>query len=76
MDDKTKEVPKKQEGTYYDCIFSHSTNKKIDSIIKDFGLEKDFNDAYHCTLTYSKVKRIKLKTSKEIPAYKKRRSGI
>ena len=70
MDDKTKEVPAKQEGTYYDCVFSHSTNKKIDSIIKDFGLEKDFNDAYHCTLTYSKVKRIKLKTSKGTPQKK------
>ena len=61
---------KKQEGTYYDCIFSPASNKKIDSIIKAMGLTKDFNDAYHCTLTYSKVKRIHLKTSKGLKQHK------
>ena len=61
---------KKQEGTYYDCIFSPATNKKIDSIIKAMGLTKDFTDAYHCTLTYSKVKKIHLKTSTGMKQHK------
>lgn len=51
-------------GTYSDIIFSSESNKKFDKIIKSFGLEKDFTDAYHCTLTYSKKKLPFLKTSK------------
>ena len=52
------------KGTYADIIFSKESNKKFDNIIKSFGLEKDFNDEYHCTLTYSKKPVPYLKTSK------------
>lgn len=54
----------KTQGTYADVIFSIASNKILDKIIKEFGLEKDFKDAYHCTLTYSKKKVPYLKTSK------------
>ena len=63
MSDKKESKFQSKEGTYYDCVFSKSTNEKIDKIIDSFGLEKDFTDAYHCTLTYSKVKKVTLKTS-------------
>ena len=53
-------------GTYADVIFSKASNKKFDEILKDFGLKKDFNDAYHCTLTYSKKYLPYLKTSKGV----------
>jgi hypothetical protein len=52
------------QGTYADIIFSKESNKKLDSIIKSFGLKKDFTDAYHCTLTYSSKPVPFLKTSK------------
>ncbi len=58
-------------GTYMDIIFSKESNNKFDEIIKAFGLEKDFTDAYHCTITYSKKKVPFLKTSKG----KKQRNG-
>lgn len=51
-------------GTYSDVIFSQNTNKKIDKLIKDLGLVKDFTDKYHCTITYSKKYLPYLKTSK------------
>ena len=54
----------KSTGTYADIIFSKESNKKLNDIIKSFGLEKDFTDEYHCTLTYSKKKLPYLKTSK------------
>jgi len=52
------------KGTYADIIFSKNSNKKLDNIIKEFGLEKDFTDAYHTTITYSKIPVPFLKTSK------------
>lgn len=57
-------IDRKITGTYMDIIFSKESNKKFDSILKDFGLEKDFNDKYHCTLIYSKKVVPFLKTSK------------
>ncbi len=57
---------KEQPGTYSDVVFSKESNKKLESITKAFGLKKDFNDEYHCTLTYSKKKVPYLKTSKGI----------
>ena len=61
---------KTPDGTYSDVIFSTSSNKKIDKLIKDLGLEKDFTDAYHCTLTYSKKYLPYLKTSKGVKQVK------
>ena len=58
-----EKIVKKPKGTYYDVVFCKKSNKKIDNIIKALGLEKDFNDAYHCTLTYSKKRKTTLKTS-------------
>ena len=57
---------KKQKisGTYYDCTFSDLSNKKIDNILKELGLKKDFKDDYHCTLIYSKKYIPHFKTSK------------
>ncbi len=52
------------KGTYYDVVFSKASNKKIIEILKEFGLTKDFNDDFHCTLVYSKTVCTKLKTSK------------
>jgi len=52
-----------KSGTYYDIVFNSASNKKLDNIIKELGLTKDFNDAYHCTLTYSKKRKTTLKTS-------------
>jgi len=46
-----------KSGTYYDIVFNSASNKKLDNIIKELGLTKDFNDAYHCTLTYSKKRK-------------------
>ena len=51
-------------GTYMDVVFSKESNKKLDEIIKSFGLEKDFTDAYHTTIVYSKKEIPLLKTSK------------
>jgi len=44
----------KQTGTYVDVIFDKEGTKLLNSIIKSFGLTKDFTDAYHCTIAYSK----------------------
>ena len=43
-----------QTGTYMDVIFSSTSNALLDEIIASFGLTKDFNDEFHCTITYSK----------------------
>ena len=56
----------KTKGTYQDVVFSTASNKKLDSIIKHINLEKDFTDAYHCTITYSKIPVPYLKTSKDV----------
>lgn len=50
------------KGTYVDVIFDKEGNDKLDKIIKAFGLEKDFKDAYHCTIAYSKKPIPKFKT--------------
>jgi len=55
---------KAPDGTYMDVVFGSSTNKLFDKIIKEFGLEKDFKDDYHCTIIYSKKYLPYLKTSK------------
>lgn len=55
-----------KNGTYYDIIFDAKSNKKLEDITKALGLEKDFNDDYHCTLTYSKKRKTTLKTSKGV----------
>jgi len=43
-----------QTGTYMDVTFSNRSNKIFNEIIKSFGLTKDFNDEFHCTIAYSK----------------------
>jgi len=43
-----------QTGTYMDVVFSEKSNALLDEIISSFGLTKDFNDEFHCTITYSK----------------------
>ncbi len=62
-------------GTYYDVIFSKTSNDKIDDIIKELGLTKDFKDAFHCTLVYSKTLCTKLKTSKGTKQAKDKKTG-
>jgi 2'-5' RNA ligase len=61
---------KKSGGTYHAVEFSKESVKKINEILKDFGLEKDFTDSFHCTLTYSKKKIPFLKTSKNMKQVK------
>ena len=55
---------KKWIGTYSDVIFSKASVKKIDEMLKDLNLKKDFNDDFHCTLIYSKKPLPFYKTSK------------
>lgn len=50
-------------GTYVDVIFDKKGNELLDSIIKSFGLTKDFKDEYHCTIAYSKKRIPTFKTS-------------
>ncbi len=57
---------KTPSGTFMDVIFSSSTNKMFDEILKTIDLKKDFTDDYHCTITYSKKLLPNLKTSKGV----------
>jgi hypothetical protein len=54
----------KTGGTYVGVEFSDSTIKLFNDILKEFGLTKDFDDKFHCTLVYSKKKLNWFKTSK------------
>lgn len=49
-------------GTYMAVKFCQESNNKLIEIIKSFGLEKDFNDEFHCTITYSKKELVGFKT--------------
>ncbi len=50
-------------GTYVDVLFDKEGTILLNKIIKDFGLTKDFTDAYHCTIAYSKKPIPKFQTS-------------
>lgn len=39
---------------YIDITFDSESNRLLNQIIKDLGLVKDFTDAFHCTIAYSK----------------------
>jgi len=54
------------KGTYSDIIFSEKSNKLLDYILEYYNLKKDFKDAYHCTLIYSKKHILNYKTSKGV----------
>jgi len=49
---------------YVGVMFSSESNRLLNQILKDLGLQKDFNDNFHCTIAYSK-KNFKFKLPNE-----------
>jgi 2'-5' RNA ligase len=50
---KIKEEELRTKIGYVDVLFSSESNRLLNNIIKDLGLQKDFNDDFHCTIAYS-----------------------
>jgi len=54
MKPETKQKFLNEKIGYVDVLFDSESNRLMNQIIKDLGLKKDFNDDFHCTISYSK----------------------
>lgn len=64
--DKDKTL-KGTKGTYVAVKFNELSNKLFNEILDAFGLTKDFDDDFHCTIAYSRKALPYFKTSKGDP---------
>jgi len=62
-------------GTYAAVKFSKESTRRINNFLKEFNLEKDFDDDYHCTLIYSRKLIPFYKTSKGVKQVKNKASN-